>query len=173
MLDHCSISHKGGIVLWSRSFTPDASHLASSSASSLIREALIEGRTTDEKYEKDGYAVKWTFVNDLELIFVVAYQRILQLTYVDDLLAALKTLFVKMFQPFLAFVASLHAINSGKATIVEAASVFSFADAFDGWDKMFDKLLRSLEDKAAQDRKSRLRPVVRPPIEESSTPPSE
>jgi signal recognition particle receptor subunit alpha len=67
----CSI---GGVVLWSRSFTPDAAQLASSSASpvnSLIREALIEGRTTDEKYEKDGYAVKWTFVNDLELIFVV------------------------------------------------------------------------------------------------------
>lgn len=67
-------SLSGGIVLWSRSFTPDASNLASSSASpvnSLIREALIEGRTTDEKYEKDGYAVKWTFVNDLELIFVV------------------------------------------------------------------------------------------------------
>ena len=64
----------GGIVLWSRSFTPDAAQLASSSASpvnSLIREALIEGRTTDEKYEKDGYAVKWSFVNDLELIFVV------------------------------------------------------------------------------------------------------
>ena len=36
-----------------------------------IREALIEGRTADDKYEKDGYAVKWTFVNDLELIFVV------------------------------------------------------------------------------------------------------
>ena len=92
MLDHCSISHKGmvalktfaifqlnfligGIVFWSRSFTPDAAQLASSSASpvnSLIREALIEGRTTDEKYEKDGYAVKWSFVNDLELIFVVS-----------------------------------------------------------------------------------------------------
>lgn len=60
--------------MWSRSFTPEAAHLASSSASpvnSLIREALIEGRTTDEKYEKDGYAVKWTFVNELELIFVV------------------------------------------------------------------------------------------------------
>ena len=64
----------GGIVLWSRSFTPDAAQLASSASSpvnSLIREALIEGRTADEKYEKDGYAVKWTFVNDLELIFVV------------------------------------------------------------------------------------------------------
>lgn len=64
----------GGIVLWSRSFTPTASHTVSSSTSpvnSLIREALVEGRTADDKYEKDGYAVKWTFVNDLELIFVV------------------------------------------------------------------------------------------------------
>jgi signal recognition particle receptor subunit alpha len=64
----------GGIVLWSRSFTPEASQLSSSAASpvnSLIREALIEGRTTEEKYEKDGFAVKWSFVNDLELIFVV------------------------------------------------------------------------------------------------------
>ncbi|CAK5264698.1 unnamed protein product [Mycena citricolor] len=178
MLDHCSISHKGGIVLWSRSFTPDASHLAASSASpvnSLIREALIEGRTAEEKYEKDGYAVKWTFVNDLELIFVVAYQRILQLTYVDDLLAALKTLFVKMFQPFLAtFVASLHAMNSGKTTIIEATTALSFAHTFDGWDKIFDKLLKSLEEKAALDRRSRLRPVEKALVDDlSSSPPSE
>ena len=64
----------GGIVLWSRSFTPAAAQATASSSSpvnSLIREALIEGRTADDKYEKDGYAVKWTFVNDLELIFVV------------------------------------------------------------------------------------------------------
>lgn len=96
MLDHCSISHKGqrirltsllkvstlisgGIVLWSRSFTPEASHIASSAASpvnSLIREALIESKNAAEKYEKDGYAVKWTFVNDLELIFVVSHRMI-------------------------------------------------------------------------------------------------
>jgi signal recognition particle receptor subunit alpha len=64
----------GGLVLWSRSFTPQASATAASAASpvnSLIREALIEGKTTDNKYEKDGYSIKWTFVNDLELIFVV------------------------------------------------------------------------------------------------------
>ena len=38
---------------------------------SLIREALIEGREDQEKYEKDGYTVRWSFINDLELIFVV------------------------------------------------------------------------------------------------------
>jgi hypothetical protein len=38
---------------------------------SLIRDALIEGKTADDNYEKDGYAVRWTFFNELELIFVV------------------------------------------------------------------------------------------------------
>ncbi|EIM90217.1 P-loop containing nucleoside triphosphate hydrolase protein [Stereum hirsutum FP-91666 SS1] len=182
MLDHCSISHKGGVVLWSRSFTPAASQLASSPASpvnSLIRDALIEGRTTGDKYEKDGYAVRWTFVNDLELIFVVAYQRILQLTYVDDLLAALKTLFVKLFQPFLTnFVASLHSINtrvaSAASTAASTATSWDFVKAFDGWDSVFDKLLRGLEEKAAAERKSRMRPIARPvTVVEPPSPPSD
>ena len=66
----------GGIVLWSRSFTPAAEQLAISSASpvnSLIRDVLIEARTTESSYEKDGYAIRWSFVNDLELIFVVGF----------------------------------------------------------------------------------------------------
>ncbi|KAF8201604.1 signal recognition particle binding protein [Pholiota molesta] len=160
MLDHCSISHKGGIVLWSRSFTPDAATLASSSSS--------------PKYEKDGYAVKWTFVNDLELIFVVAYQRILQLTYVDDLLAAMKKLFIQYFEPFVtSFVASLHSINAGKTAVVQA-STWDFSKTFERWDILFDKLLKNLEEKAAQDRKSRLRTSnVRPPIETYSPPSDE
>ena len=61
-------------MLWSRSFTPAASQLASSAASpvnSLIRDALIEGKTAEDHYERDGYAVRWTFFNELELIFVV------------------------------------------------------------------------------------------------------
>ncbi|KAG7086592.1 hypothetical protein E1B28_002537 [Marasmius oreades] len=177
MLDHCSISHKGGIVLWSRSFTPDASQLASSSESpvnSLIREALIEGRTSEEKYEKGSYAVKWTFVNELELIFVVAYQRILQLTYVDELLSALKTLFVKLFQPIITtFVASLHAVNSGQVVAKDAITPFNFATAFEGWNKVFDKVLKSFEDKAAQERQQRLRNVNRTQPIINSTPPSD
>ena len=125
----------------------------------------------------------------------VAYQRILQLTYVDELLAALKTLFVKLFEPFLAtFVASLRAISSGKVNAGEAATSWNFSKIFEGWDKVFDKLLRGLEDKAAQvglsvriqtsqqftiklqDRKSRLRSTVRltevdpsPPSDDLST----
>jgi hypothetical protein len=91
----------------------------------------------------------------------VAYQRILQLTYVEELLAALKALFVKLFEPFLTtFVASLHA----KETVTSAVASWDFAKAFEGWDKVFDKLLKGLEDKAAQ---VRILPFPSPPTQET------
>ncbi|SRR5258706_9025113 len=81
----------------------------------------------------------------------VAYQRILQLTYVDDLLAALKTLFVKLFQPFLtSFVASLHANANGGTMATAQPPNWNFQEAFKGWDKVFDRVLRELEGKANQ-----------------------
>ncbi|KAF8630410.1 hypothetical protein AX15_002961 [Amanita polypyramis BW_CC] len=171
MLDLCAISHKGGLVLWSRAFTPDADRLAASPASpinALVRDALVEARSADDRYEKDGYAVRWTFANELELIFVVAYQRILQLAYVDELLNGLKALFVKQFEPFLtAFVASLHAVTT-KTTVGPVS--WNFAKALDGWDYLFDTLLRGLEEKASQDRKSRLHTPLRIPVETQTTP---
>jgi len=81
----------------------------------------------------------------------VAYQRILQLTYVDDLLAALKSVFVKLFEPFLrSFVTSLHTINASKVVSTVTPTSWNFAQAFEDWDQVFDKLLKSFEDKAAQ-----------------------
>ncbi|CAE7176227.1 unnamed protein product [Rhizoctonia solani] len=162
MLDHCSISHKGGAILWSRSFTPSASPV-----NSLVREAIIQDRAAPEDvFEKDGYAIKFKFVNDLELIFVVAYQRILQLTYVDDLLNVMRSVFVDMFAPFLkSFLAAVHA-GTG------AVTHFDFKTQFAEWDATFDKILRSLQDKAAQERKARLNkpgPRVALPV----TPPSD
>ncbi|KAG8802196.1 hypothetical protein FRC16_010178 [Serendipita sp. 398] len=172
MLDNCTISHKGGVVLWSRSFTPAAATLAQSTASpvnNLIREALIEGRTDDDRYEKDGYTVRWTLANDLELIFVVAYQRILQLTYVEELLSKLKTLFIKKYHDFLiAFVASLHAsttavLQSSNKSPTEHntnnPSLWDFTTVFEGWDKIFDKILRDVEQAANKERRGRLRQI--------------
>ena len=85
-----------------------------------------------------------------QFVIKVAYQRILQLTYVNDLLYALKSLFVKFFEPFLTtFVASLHAMTTAKVAAGQVAT-WNFAKAFDGWDSVFDKVLRGLEDKSAQ-----------------------
>ena len=95
------------------------------------------------------------YIRDV-LRFQVAYQRILQLTYVDDLLGALKTVFVKLFQPFIAaFVASLHAVNNTAVALSNSASEptrWNFVKALEGWDATFDKLLKGLENKAAEVR---------------------
>ena len=77
----------------------------------------------------------------------VAYQRILQLTYIDDLLTAMKRLFIHYFEPILtAFVASLHA--TAKSAVSQATS-WDFQKSFKNWDVLFDKILRELEEKAA------------------------
>lgn len=66
----------------------------------------------------------------------------------------MKALFIKLFEPFLAtFVASLHAMNNGKqvaSTARDPSTLWNFAKAFEGWDKVFDKLLKGIEEKAAQ-----------------------
>ena len=75
------------------------------------------------------------------------------MTYVDELLVALKTLFVQLFQPFLStFVASLHASSTGKVLAADTATTWDFTKAFERWDKLFDDVLRGLENKAAQVR---------------------
>ncbi len=90
------------------------------------------------------------------MYFQVAYQRILHLTYVDELLGALKTVFVELFRPFIAaFVASLRAVNNTAVTLSNSASEptrWNIAKAFEGWDTTFDKLLKGLENKAAEVR---------------------
>ena len=77
----------------------------------------------------------------------MAYQRILQLTYVEDLLIAMKRLFVQYFEPIVtAFITSLHSL-----TTLSPPSTFSdFSKIFEKWDMLFDKLLKGLEEKAAQ-----------------------
>lgn len=83
----------------------------------------------------------------------VAYQRILQLTYVDDLLDAMKTLFLQLYEPIIvAFVASLKPLVNQVAALADGNALSTLRKALDSWDKMFDKLLRSAEDKAAKVR---------------------
>ncbi|KAG8988948.1 hypothetical protein FRB90_002476 [Tulasnella sp. 427] len=173
----------GGLVLWARSFTPAASKLSTTAASpvnNLVREALIEGRTAENKYEKDGYSIKWTFANEMGLIFVIAYQRILHLTYVEDLLQAMKEVFIKLFAPFLlAFVQSLSTKTTDATRALSVGGAWDFAAAFAGWNSVFDKLLKRFEDSAAEERKSRSKPVARtiqtptPPSDEGENAPSQ
>jgi signal recognition particle receptor subunit alpha len=90
-------------------------------------------------------------------MFQVAYQRIIQLTYVEHLLEAMRTLFIKLFQPFLAtFVASLHNLSITKPSI-DLSVNWDFKKTLQEWNDVFDKVLRGLEDKASMERRTRLR----------------
>jgi signal recognition particle receptor subunit alpha len=115
-------------------------------------------------------------------VLQVAYQRILQLTYAEDLLTALKNVFVSLYEPFLtALVTSLHAkswTSPSSATPVNSIQgsgpfTWDFAKVFSGWDKTFDKVLKLVEDKVAAERKSRLRSVPKQSVIQPSPPSSD
>ncbi|PWZ03248.1 P-loop containing nucleoside triphosphate hydrolase protein [Testicularia cyperi] len=159
MLDHFTIFTKNGLVLWSRSFTPALSSASSATnpVNALIRQAFLEQRTADEKFDKEGYTLRWTFANELELTFVVVYQRILQLSYIDDLLDTIKSLFVELFAPFVRKLlqSSKSAVSSGmsRPVTLPPSARDEFATSLKEWDDIFTKTLRSLEKQAAQNKR--------------------
>jgi signal recognition particle receptor subunit alpha len=93
MLDLFTVLTSGGIVL----FQSPAStfHPPTYLLDSLISEMFLTQRSSTD-YTKDGYTVKWTFANDLGLIFVAVYQKILALQWVEELLVQARGVFVRV-----------------------------------------------------------------------------
>lgn len=67
MLDLFTILNKGGFVLWQKAFAP----VLGAPVESLIKNVLIEERAGTDIYYHDNYALKWTFANEVDLVFVV------------------------------------------------------------------------------------------------------
>ncbi|KAK4886392.1 hypothetical protein RN001_002663 [Aquatica leii] len=83
MLDLFTIFSKGGIVLWcfqstSQIFTP--------SINALIKTVILQERTGSNTFDCEGLTLQYKLDNEFDLVFVVAYQKILQLSYVDKFL---------------------------------------------------------------------------------------
>ncbi|KAK4055957.1 hypothetical protein OIO90_002950 [Microbotryomycetes sp. JL221] len=152
---------QGGVVLWSRSFTPSPSP-----CDALIREALIEQRTTAtdmtltndvssdvSNWTKDGYALVWTLANHFELVFVVAYQRILQLGYANELVDVVKRTFLKMYQQTIQTVVDVtkgHQIQAAERVLTTLRQGQAWSSLWQGWDDTFNKILREFETNAAK-----------------------
>ncbi|CAG9583037.1 unnamed protein product [Danaus chrysippus] len=83
MLDLFSIFSKGGIVLWCFQSTSD---IFSPSVNALIRNVILQERTGNNTFSHNALSLQYKLDNEFELVFVVAYQRILQLSYVDKFL---------------------------------------------------------------------------------------
>ncbi|KAI8060723.1 SRP54-type protein [Gongronella butleri] len=127
MLDLFTILNKGGLVLWQQNFAPVA---AQGPVTALIKDVLIEERGATNTYLKDTYALKWTFANQLDLIFVVAYQKILQLPFLDELLETVKRLFIDTYRQDITKDQGIHGDYSG-------------------FTPMFQQVLQNLESKYA------------------------
>ncbi|KAL5999411.1 hypothetical protein ACLOJK_037696 [Asimina triloba] len=103
MLEELLIFTRGGLILWACNALGNA--LKGSPIDALIRSCLLEERSGDNSYNYDApssgasYTLKWTFNNDLGLVFVAVYQRILHLLYVDDLLSFVKRDFSQIYHP--------------------------------------------------------------------------
>lgn len=101
MLEQLLIFTRGGLILWTCKELGNA--LRGSPIDTLIRSCLLEERSGAASYNYDApgaaYTLKWTFHNELGLVFVAVYQRILHLLYVDDLLAMMKQAFSEIYDP--------------------------------------------------------------------------
>ncbi|XP_010525780.1 PREDICTED: signal recognition particle receptor subunit alpha [Tarenaya hassleriana] len=101
MLEQLLIFTRGGLILWTCKEIGNA--LKGSPIDTLIRSCLLEERSGAVSYNYDApgaaYTLKWTFQNELGLVFVAVYQRILHLLYVDELLSMLKQSFVEIYDP--------------------------------------------------------------------------
>ncbi|CEM02492.1 unnamed protein product [Vitrella brassicaformis CCMP3155] len=91
MIDAITIFTNGGVVLWSYCFIK----LKGDPINQLIKTVLLEERTGESVVRLDPYNVKWKLVNELELVFVVVYQGIQNLLYIDALLDSVKTAFIE------------------------------------------------------------------------------
>lgn len=101
MLEQLLIFTRGGLILWTCKELGNA--LKGSPIDTLIRSCLLEERSGSSSYNYDApgaaYTLKWTFHNELGLVFVAVYQRILHLLYVDELLSMVKREFSEIYDP--------------------------------------------------------------------------
>ncbi|KAL6694791.1 signal recognition particle, alpha subunit, N-terminal domain-containing protein [Trichoderma pleuroticola] len=105
MLDAFEVLTTSGVVLWSRTYAP----VSPSIVNNFIADTFIEEKSgtiaptdsqsaaTNPAYRSDQHTLKWTFVKELGLIFVVVYRSLLHLSWVDKLVDNIKTIFVELY----------------------------------------------------------------------------
>mmetsp|Transcript_27837 Transcript_27837/g.45222 ORF Transcript_27837/g.45222 Transcript_27837/m.45222 type:complete len:101 (-) Transcript_27837:120-422(-) len=67
MIEDFTILTKGGVVLWKKQFQ----QLKSNAINTLIKTVLLEDRGGSNSWSDGDYTLRWTFANELDLIFVV------------------------------------------------------------------------------------------------------
>ena len=178
MLDTFEILTTSGVVLWSRSFTPVSSDLINhfindvfieeKGSSTAARES--QSAATNPPYKSDQQTLKWTFVKELGIIFVVGfpiittlgppgflltllcqavYRSLLHLSWIDKLVDNIKTLFVDLYGDQL---------TKPHTTLVECHK----------FDEYFDQQLRQLEQLSGGESRATTAAAQLLPLEEET-----
>uniref|UniRef100_A0A3B3D686 SRP receptor subunit alpha n=1 Tax=Oryzias melastigma TaxID=30732 RepID=A0A3B3D686_ORYME len=128
MLDFFTIFSKGGIVLWcfqgagvKESFTGPVN--------ALIRSVILQERSGSNSFTHERQSLKYKLDNEFELIFVVGFQNILTLTYVDKFIDDVQLRFRDRYKNELEQKGALKLLNNS----------FEFGDDF-------QRILREAED---------------------------
>ncbi|KAG9348539.1 hypothetical protein JZ751_002275 [Albula glossodonta] len=119
MLDFFAIFSKGGIVLWcfqgagvTESFTGPVN--------ALIRSVILQERSGTNSFTHNALSLKYKLDNEFELVFVVGFQKILTLTYVDKFIDDVQLHFRDRYKNELEQKGALKLLNSS----------FDFEDEF-------------------------------------------
>ncbi|CAE7341436.1 SRPRA [Symbiodinium natans] len=91
MIDAFYIFTKGGLLLWSTQLVK----VKGNPLDRLIKEVLLEERVGETFANIDAYNLKWKLLNEMDIFFVVVYQGILQMAYLEGLLAMVAKEFVQ------------------------------------------------------------------------------
>jgi signal recognition particle receptor subunit alpha len=83
MLDFFVIFGKGGIVLWAFQSTQEN---VLNSVNVLIRSVILQERGGDCRLEHGNQVLQFKMDNEFDLVYVVGYQKVLKLLYIDKFL---------------------------------------------------------------------------------------
>uniref|UniRef100_A0A8D0HG36 Signal recognition particle receptor subunit alpha n=1 Tax=Sphenodon punctatus TaxID=8508 RepID=A0A8D0HG36_SPHPU len=86
MLDFFTIFSKGGLVLWCFQGVRGPAAACTAPVNALIRSVLLQERGGNNSFNHESLTLKYKLDNQFELVFVVGFQKILTLTYVDKLI---------------------------------------------------------------------------------------
>jgi len=142
MLDLFSIFSKGGILLWcfkGAGLLPKEWEAFTPTINELIKSVLLQERAVKKNYWENGQlALRYKMDNEFELVFVIAYQKMLNLHYLDKLLDEIQLRFRDMFQDNL---------KAGK-----------FLEDFSGFGPEFSRTLRLVEEESRIEKLAQQKP---------------
>lgn len=119
MLDFFVIFSKSGIVLFAT-----VNQAFSDVVNKLIKHLILEERR--EEFTCDNLALKYHLNNEFDLVFVVGYQKMLTLSYVDKFLDDVQLAFRDKFNDYDLRKLLQMQQNSSKSNVNEDASLLNF-----------------------------------------------